>query len=186
MTDHYNASADEREIIQRAVAGDAHAFAHLYRAYLDRIYRYVYYRVGSIQEAEDLTEAVFMNAWKAIGGYQQKGRPFQAWLYRIASNAIVDNHRARRWIDPSTPSEELPTGEEASPEVAVLASEDTEALRSGIRSLPEEAQQVIVLRFIEGFSHAQVADILGKTEGACRVIQHRALSALREHLNGGT
>ena len=186
MTDHQSALADEREIVRRAVAGDAHAFAQLYSAYLDRIYRYVYYRVEGAQEAEDLTEAVFMKAWKAIGGYQQKGKPFQAWLYRIASNAIVDNHRARKGIDFLSPSEELPAGEDASPEMAVAAAEDVEALRNGIRSLPREAQQVIVLRFIEGFSHAQVAEIMGKTEGACRVLQHRALTALREHLNGGT
>jgi RNA polymerase sigma-70 factor (ECF subfamily) len=183
MIDHNYASAHEREIIRRAIAGDAHAFAHLYSAYLDRIYRYVYYRLENEQEAEDVTETVFMKAWKAIENYQDKGKPFRAWLYRIASNTLADNHRAKRDVDPLRSSEEM-SAEKDDPEVTLTAAEEVRALRKGIRSLPEESQQVILLRFVEGLSHAEVAEVLGKTEGACRVIQHRALSALKELLNG--
>ena len=184
MTDRTFASKDEREIVRRAAAGDSHAFSQIYRTHLDRIYRYVYFRVGSVQEAEDLTETVFLSAWKAIGRYQERGTAFQAWLYRIASNLIIDHHRARKETEHLEVVEEIPAEGGAGPEAWVANAEDTEALRKGIQCLPEEGQQVLLLRFVEGLSHAQVAEVLGKSEGACRAIQHRALAALRENLNG--
>jgi len=171
----------EREVVRRATAGDPQAFAELYGAYLDPIYRYVYYRTGGAQDAEDVTETVFTNAWRAIGRYRQNGVPFRAWLYRIASNAVADFHRARR---PLEPLEEALHAGRADLEADLEATEDARELGRGLRKLPEESQQVLLLRFVEGFSHAEVADVLGKSEGACRVLQHRALSALRKHLNG--
>ena len=163
----------------RSIDGDADAFGALYERHLDAIFRYVYYRVGDTREAEDLTEQVFLRAWEAIPRYRQRSTPFTSWLYRIAHNAVVDFHRDRKWTVP-VPSHELfeIRGERPSSVQQVIAAEEAARLASAIGQLPEEQQQVVVLRFVEGLGHAEVARVLGKSPGACRVIQHRALAAL--------
>lgn len=176
---------DEAALVKRAADGDADAFGALYLRHLDAIYRYVRFRVGNARDAEDLTEQVFLKAWEALPNYRQRGLPFASWLYRIAHNTVVDFHRR--------PSPEVPLAAADHPvagsgsqgpgalETVIQESEVT-ALADAIRKLPEEQQQVIVLRFIEGLSHAEVARIINKSQGACRVIQHRALSALHRLL----
>jgi RNA polymerase sigma-70 factor (ECF subfamily) len=169
----------EQELVHEAVQGDAQAFGALYSVHLDAIYAYVYYRTGNVTVAEDLTEDVFLKAWRAIGSYQRQGLSFSSWLYRIARNVAIDYYRTTRQdlplrSEPPTLAEE----EELGPEELVLKREELKELQHAIWRLPEEQQRVIVLRFVEGLSHAQVAEILGKTEEACRVIQHRGLMAL--------
>ncbi len=180
-------SLSEATLVKRAIAGDADAFGELYLRHLDAIYRYVYFRVGNVEDAEDLTEQVFLKAWEALPGYRQRGNPFSSWLYRIAHNVVVDHHR-RQQTARAVP---LPDGNGGGWETnepttldRVIAAEEAAALASAIAQLPEEQQQVIILRFIEGMSHAQVSRIIGKSEGACRVIQHRALTALNRLLTG--
>lgn len=179
-----DSSRQEATLIERAVAGDADAFGELYLLYLDAIYRYVFYRVGDPSDTEDLTEQVFMNAWRALPKYTQRKSPFAGWLYRIAHNAVVDYHRRRR------PAVLLPSTEEVDwvseqplPLEQVIEAEEAADLAAAIAQLPEEQQQVIVLRFIEGLKHTEVARIVGKSAGACRVIQHRALVALSRILS---
>lgn len=172
---------EEGELVRRAIRRDSAAFGVLYERHLDRIYRYVYYRVGSTSEAEDLTEAVFLKAWEAIDRYEPRGAPIAAWLYRLAHNLVVDHYRGRH---PSTPLEDVMDSEEVGVDV-VEAVEDlleVEEVRAAMLRLNPEYQQMIVLRFIEGLSHAEVAGIVGKSEGATRVIQHRALQALARAL----
>lgn len=167
------------DLVRQAVQGDAQAFGALYNLYLDAIYKYIYYRTGKALVAEDLTERVFLKAWSGIGNYEQRGIHFSSWLYRIARNTAIDYYRTKREevpfaIDPPTLAEE----EGLTPEQLLLSKEEVKELQRAISQLPEEQQQVIILRFVEGLSYVQVSEIMGKSEGACRVIQHRTLMAL--------
>ena len=176
---------DETALVERAVGGDTDAFGVLYQRHMDAIYRYVYLRVGDTEDAEDLTEQTFLKAWEALPGYKQRGNPFTSWLYRIAHNVVVDHHRRRRPIL-STPLAER--GDQASrPSTTldqVIQAEEADTLAAAIAQLPEEQQQIVILRFVEGLRHAEVARIMDKSEGACRVMQHRALAALNRLLAG--
>jgi RNA polymerase sigma-70 factor (ECF subfamily) len=175
--------ADVREdlLVDRARRGNADAFGQLYQLHLDRIYRYVYYRVGSSNEAEDLTEHVFLKAWEAIGRYESRGLPFAAWLYRMAHNAVIDHYRARRPMTSIDETFDL-EDERQNPVASAEALFDREELRVAIGRLNPDQQTVILLRFSEGLSHAEVGRILGKSEGAVRVIQHRALGVMARFL----
>jgi RNA polymerase sigma-70 factor (ECF subfamily) len=169
---------DERVLVQRAIDGDADAFGELYQQHMDAIYRYVLFRVSNSQDGEDLTEQVFLKAWEALPGYEDRGYPFASWLYRIAHNAVVDFHRRHATTTVALADHgELASHEEDTLQQVIRASEMTE-LASAITRLGEEHQQIIVLRFVEGLDHSQVAEIMNKSVGACRVLQHRALSAL--------
>jgi RNA polymerase sigma-70 factor (ECF subfamily) len=180
-----DSSRHEAILVERAVAGAADAFGELYLLYMDAIYRYIYYRVGSADATEDLTEQVFLNAWEALPGYEQRGSPFTSWLYRIAHSVVVDHYRRRKPTVPMPAPEEIDwESEEPAPLEQVIEAEDAAALAAATAQLPEEQQQVIVLRFIEGLKHTEVARIIGKSEGACRVIQRRALVALNRLLSG--
>lgn len=173
---------DEAGLVARAIQRDSDAFGQLYESCLDRIYRYVYYRVNSTTEAEDLTEQVFLKAWEAIDRYEQRGVPFLAWLYRLAHNLVVDHYRSQRQM---VPLDELRETEEASEDIeaSVHAQLDAEEVQAAIHRLSPEHQQLITLRFVEGMSHAEVAQIVGKSEGATRVVQYRALQALARALD---
>lgn len=174
--------AEERQLIEQAQAGDGEAFGVLYRRYLDPIYRYVYYRVAGAATAEDLTEEVFVRAWEALPGYEVTKYPFKSWLYRIAHNRVIDHRRKRR---PAAIDDEV-LGRIAAPGSApeqVVAEEQTVGeLLEAVRQLDEEEQQVVVLRFVEGLTHREVAEIIGKSEEASRVIQYRAIQRLQRVL----
>ena len=168
-------------LVARATAGDTEAFGQIYDLFLDRVYRYVYYRLGNVGDAEDITEQVFLNAWQAVRRYRDKGSPFIAWLLRIAQNAIIDYRRTRKQnsaLDEGTVDQALWADPVA---VADLRCTQGELRRAILRLKPEQ-QQVIIMRLIDDLSYAEVAAALGKSEGAVRVIQHRALAALREAL----
>ena len=175
--------AEETGLVARAVKRDAAAFGLLYSTHLDRIYRYIYYRVGTTGEAEDLTAIVFLKAWEAIERYQPRDVPFIAWLYRLAHNLVVDSYRSRR---PTVPLDDLADVEEPGVDVVEIVQNqlDAEEVGKALRTLNSEHQQLIVLRFIEGLSHAEVAQITGKSEGTTRVVQYRALQALGKALHG--
>ena len=175
---------DEATLVARVVDGDADAFGELYLLHMDAIYRYIYYRVGDAGDAEDLTEQVFLKAWEALPAYRLRGKPFVSWLYRIAHNAIVDRFRREKRTVPMAMSEHVDwEGNAASSLEQVIATEEASTLAGAIAQLPELQQQVIVLRFVEGLKHAEVARIIGRSRGACRVIQHRALAALNRLLS---
>jgi RNA polymerase sigma-70 factor (ECF subfamily) len=176
------ARLNEDELVCRAVGGDAEAFGDLYMCYLDDIYRYVFYRVRDEKRAEDLTERVFISAWEAIEGYQPRGYPFSSWLYRIAHNAVVDYYRTDRDEKPLDAIAFTLADESLGPEEALIKKREVSRLLKAMAQLSEEKQHLIILRFVEGLSHSQVAQILGKSEGACRVMQHRALAALSKIL----
>lgn len=174
---------NEEALVARAVAGDADAFGELYRLHREAIYRFVWARVGNQSDAEDLTEQVFLKAWEALPGYQQRGLRFSSWLYQIARNLAIDLHRAQRPVDP-TPLSEHPEVEcrQATALDRVIEAEQSEALATAVSRLPRDQRQVIILRFFRGLDHAEVARVLAKSKGATRIIQHRALAALNQML----
>lgn len=149
--------------------------------YVDRVYRHVYYRVGNVADAEDLTQQVFLKAWQAIDRYKKTASPFVAWLMTISHNLVVDFYRTKKdktYLEADVATDE-PT---SSPEQVVEAHFQRQQLRRAILQLRGEQQQVVLLRFIEGFEFKEIAPLLGKNEGAIRVILHRALVALRRIL----
>ena len=172
----------EAPLVERAIKRDAGAFGQLYELHLDRIYRYVYYRVASTQEAEDLTEQVFLKAWEAIGRYRWQGRPFLAWLYRLDHNTHIDYVRTQK---PTTSlnNDDRPI-ELASSAAAVELGRalDADLLAQALGQLTTEQQQVIVMKFIEGLDNEQIAQTMDKREGAIRALQMRALMSLRRVL----
>jgi RNA polymerase sigma-70 factor, ECF subfamily len=177
---------EERVLVEKAVTGDANAFGDLYEIHVDAIFRYVYYRTGQIHDAEDLTEQIFLKAWEALSNYKDYGNPFSSWLYRIAHNIVVDYHRQRKSIPTSLNALpiDIEENEPSAPLGQVIRKEEFTILADAISRLPLEHQQIIVLRFVEGLSHAEIARIIGKNEGTCRMIQHRALIALQTFMNG--
>lgn len=172
---------NEKALVKGAIAGDADAFGELYMHYLDPIYRYIYFRVDDVDDAEDLTEQVFLQAWEALPGYEPQGYPLSAWLYRIAHNLVVDHHRRKRPISTLPGHIDWERSETHSLE-QVIRAEEASMLANAIAKLPEAQQEVIILRFVEGMNHKRVAQILKKSYGASRTIQYRALTALNELL----
>jgi RNA polymerase sigma-70 factor (ECF subfamily) len=172
-------------LVDRAVATrDQAAFGALYDRFLGQVYRYLYYRTGSQAEAEDLTEQVFLKAWEAIDRFRWQGRPFLAWLYRLAHNVHVDHLRRRRQTI-SLNDDERPIDLASEAATAELAQRlDAEVLARAVRQLTPEQQQVIILKFMDGFDNAQIAQVMDKREGAIRALQLRALMSLRRILEG--
>lgn len=177
----------DEEALSLATGGDKIAFGELYDKYATRIYNYVYYRTGSPQDAEDITSRVFFRAMRHITNYTDRGVPFSAWLYRIAHNLVANWHR-----DSSRHQEvELEDGYRANkgeehPETALLESEEQQALMLLIRNLPEERQQLLILKFVEHMSNAEIGQIMDRTEGAIKSLYHRTLLSLREEITNDT
>ena len=173
---------DEGQLIKRAKSHDARALSDLYRRHADAVFRYVYYRVGDREVAEDLVGEVFVRALEGLPAYQDTGTPFEAWLYRIAHARVVDYYRRQKVRRAAPLDESLTSSEE--PDLSQLAAQRDDVLRvwNAVRHLTDDQQQVISLRFIAGYSTAEVASVMCKTEGAIRALQHRALASLRRLL----
>lgn len=169
-------------LMQRAQRGDSEAIAELYELYVERIFRYVTYRVNSEADAEDLTAEVFVKMVEGLPNYRHTGVPFEAWLYRIASARIIDYRRRNQRRPQTELSDSLKDDLDQTPEEAVIGQQELLSLRSAISSLNDEQQALLVLRFIERKSHEQVAAIMGKTVPAVKSIQHRALNQLAAQL----
>ncbi len=173
---------DDKELIAHAAKGDRESFGALYERYVFRVFRHVYYMTNSTQSAEDLTAQTFLNALEAIHRYEMRGAPFLAWLLRIAYNLTVNHKKVRNnGTSPLPETVEIP-GTDYSPEEACEAKADGEQVWAGVRKLRGDQRQVIVMRFIDGLSYLDIAKVLGKTIGAVRVIQYRALCALRRRM----
>ena len=177
------ASLDDETLVDRATAGDREAFGELYERCVRRVYRHVLYIINDVNLAEDLTEQTFLRALEAIHRYERRGVPFLAWLLRIARNLYLNGRRVER--NNSTIHKKWDGGAAASPESFCEAKLDGEEVWRAVRALDGDQRQVIVLRFMDGLSYADVADVLGKSVGAVRVAQYRALRALRRRLEDG-
>ncbi len=162
---------------------DKDAFGEIYERYLKKIYNYVYYRTGNQQDAEDLTARVFFRAMSHIQTYEDKGVPFQAWLYRIAHNLVANWHRdqSRRKIIPLDDYVAHTLRADAPDQQAEIA-EERDMLLAAIRRLPAERQQLLMLKFIEQKSNVEIGEIMDRTEGAIKSLYHRTLIALRDEL----
>ena len=175
----------EEEILGRASQGDREAFGLLYEQYVARIFNYVYYRTGNVHDAEDLTARVFYRALHHIQSYTNRGLPFSAWLYRIAHNLIANWHRDRS-RHREIPLDDTPSiqykGEP--PEMALMLSQNREALLRLIRHLPSDRQHLLILKFVEHISNAEVGQIMGRSEGAVKSLYHRTLLELRDQMMG--
>lgn len=172
----------EEQIVRAAIRGEASAFGALYDQYQPAIYRFVLFKVGRREDAEDLTHQVFMKAWERISSYKPRGFPFSSLLYRIARNQVIDHYRAHR---ETTPLEEVELVLASAPAVAerVDSRLEMERVHSVLPRLKRDYQDVIILRFIEELSIEETADALGKSAGSVKVLQHRAMKKLRELLN---
>ena len=172
---------DDTPLVLRAIQRDQEAFGELYDRHVTRVYRHIYYMVGNSAEAEDLTAQTFLKAWEAIDRYQVRGAPFVSWLLRIAHNLGVSHLRSKR--ETSQVHEGLVDDKpRRDPEHVAQQSAEEEMVRAAILNLREEQRQVIILRFIEDLEYPEVAEIIGKSVAAIRVIQHRALNALRKQM----
>lgn len=169
--------------VLRASQGDSDAFSLLYELNVNRIYNYVFYRIGSEAEAEDITARVFFKAFGHINSYVEKGVPFSAWLYRIAHNLIANWHRdnARKNEVSLEDHLEIPHKTDQ-PERTMEQAQEIDLLTKGIRRLSPDRQQLLVLKFTEGLSNTEIGIIMGKSEGAVKSLYHRSLSALRDEM----
>ena len=169
-------------LVDEAANGDFKAFGQLYEMFLDKIYRYTYFQVKDRMTAEDITETVFMKAWKQIATCKGQGATFSAWLYRIAHNQVVDTLKANRSLSAIDLDD---ISDFDSPELAADRYDEIEELAAMITELPEGQKQVIILKFIEGLDNAEISHILNKTEQAVRILQMRALTRMRQKIRGG-
>lgn len=176
----------EDKLIERAVKGKASAFGSLYDYYQPKIYRFVLIKVGRREDAEDLTHQVFVNAWENIGGYKDLGFPFSSWLYRIARNQVVDFYRMKR---PETSLEKIDPEYFVAPATAsfdVALKMEVERARLAIQKLKPEYQDVVIMRFVDDLPIKEVAASLDKSEGAIKLLQHRAIKELKKILGEST
>lgn len=165
---------------------DPEAFGQLYLRYVRSIYNYIFYRTGDPEEAEDLTSQVFLQALQHLSRFQDRGVPFAAWLFRIAHNLVANWHRDRhrRPTVPLSENGHEPVSDRV--EATLERQEDRERLLAAMRRLSPERQQLLILKFVEGMSNAEIAQIMGRSEGAVRVLYHRTLEALRKELRWET
>ncbi len=171
--------ARDEQLVRAAQQGDAAAFGRLYERYFERIYGYLAFKLGDTAEAEDLAGQVFLKALESLGGFRWTGVPFQAWLFRIAHNLLVDALRRKR-KRPSEPLDEaIPDRrQEVDPEALLAEKITREELLAAVDRLTELQRQVVALKFAAGLSNAEVAQLLGKSEGAVKALQHAALQSL--------
>jgi len=178
-----NQELTDELVLERAVNGDTEAFSLLYERFVERIYNYIYYRTGNAVDAEDLTAKVFFRALGRIKYYKSQGVPFSAWLYRIAHNLIAN------WYRDNSRKQEVPLEDQVfvvphsdHPEQVLVEDQEKEWLLRSIRTLPQERQELLILKFVDRLSNSEIALIMGRSEGAIKSLYHRTLLALRDEL----
>jgi RNA polymerase sigma-70 factor (ECF subfamily) len=175
-------SIEMRELVARAQDGDRDALEELYLLHFDRIYSYLHLSVGNRHDAEDLTTQTFLKMLESIKRFRWRSAPFSAWLFRIAHNLAMDHFRASRRWQPEAEVPEPPGVESPSAEAGALDAIGRETMLEMIDGLSPEQRQVLTLKFVFNFPNGEVAAILGKTEGAVKSLQHRALVSLQKQL----
>jgi RNA polymerase sigma-70 factor (ECF subfamily) len=170
---------DEQSLVLQAQKCNQEAFAKLYEQNFDKIYRYISLKVGSNTEAEDMTQQVFIKALQSISSYKWKDVPFSAWLFRIAHNQVIDYYR-KQSRQATTPLYEYMVVSDYNPEKTTEDKSEIERLLLASKKLTAAQQEVIALRFAGDLPIAEVAHIMGKTQGAIKALQHSAIIALRK------
>jgi len=172
---------EEESWVSDAKRGNQEAFMKLYDRYYDRIFRHISYRTNRVEDAEDLTQQVFFQAWSALGRYEQRGAPFPAWLFTIAHNLLVNSYRQK--AAPSVIKEDIPDYRaDSDPERQAYLRMERERILAAIRKLTAVQQQVVTMRFLDNVDYHTIAAVVGKSEVNVRVIQYRALQQLRRLL----
>jgi RNA polymerase sigma-70 factor, ECF subfamily len=175
-------TADDSDLVVLAREDQA-AFGELYERYVKKIYSYVYFRTGNHHDAEDLTARVFHRALVHIQTYVERGVPFQAWLYRIAHNLVANWHRDRNRRKVVPLDEFVAAGlRSEAPEDTAASQEERDSLVQAIHRLPEERQQLLLLKFVDKLSNQEIGEIMDRSEGAIKSLYHRTLLALRDEL----
>jgi len=172
----------EKEVVSRAIKGDEEAFAQLYEEHFDKIYRYVYLRLESQSEAEDLTQEVFVKALGAIGSYKERNLPFASWLFRIAHNQVIDSLRKQGKVE-KVDLDDVDLVSESNPALIAERNIEGERLSEGVKKLSPAQREVISLRFGAELSIAEVAKVLGKSPGTVKALQYNGIAALKSMLS---
>ena len=182
---------DEKVLIKKAKDGENEAFGLLYDNYLPKIYRFVLLKVSHREEAEDLTHQAFLKAWENVHKYKDEGKyeglPFSSWLYKIARNTVIDHYRSVRHTKTEVSIDEV------SEEAIIFANDNSfdkdidqkinlRKISDAIKKLKEIEQDIIIMRFIDDLPHEEVASVIGKSVGATKLIQHRAIKKLQQIL----
>jgi RNA polymerase sigma-70 factor (ECF subfamily) len=174
-------SPDDAQLVNQARTGDAEAYGQLYERYAPMVFRFLFAQLPDRLDAEDLTTEIFIRAWRSLPRYRERGHPFSAYLFRIARNLLSDyrrstarmetltEHHARSLPDPGAPLDE-----------AISARMERQSLQETLSRLREDYRTVLVLRFISGLTPEETAGAMGRSQGAVRVLQHRALKALKD------
>jgi len=174
--------ANERQLVLQAQDGSSEAFGQRYDAYMERIYRFVYFRVEDQQTAEDITSQVFLKAWSNLDRFSFNRTPYLAWLYTIAHNAVIDHYRTRKV---TTALDDVQLSHPDHSEVVennIDLNVEMQSVKTALQTLTDDQQKVLTLKFIEGMSNNEIARHLGKREGAIRALQMRGLQALAKQL----
>ena len=177
------AGDDDRPLIERVRKGDQDAARTLFERYFDRIYNYVYARLGRAEDAEDLAIDTMTRSLTRLDQFQDQGVAFSSWVYKIAHNATIDHYRRHGKVT-LVSLEQATLPQSADPSELAMEQLSNEDLRVALRALTDEQQQVLILRFFQDLTAAQVAGIMGKSVGAVQALQHRALGSLERALQG--
>lgn len=172
---------DESQLLKAAKSGETEAFGEIYERYAKLIFKYLYSQLSSREDAEDLTEDVFLRVWDSLGRYQDKGFPFSAYLFRIARNALIDHYRRSK--NSELPIEDMQIVANSNPAEKATSNLVHEELREVLDQLKDDYRDVLILRFLSELSPAETAQIMDRSVGAIRVLQHRAIGAMRDLLN---
>ena len=173
--------SEEACLVDQAKAGDAEAFAKLYDAYVERVSRYIYFRISDDSDMEDLVSQVFLKAWENLDRYKMGSSPFIAWLYTIARNLVIDHYRTKKDTLSLEEALILPSDLDAPDEQAQMHF-DLEAMRDGLQALSKDQQQVLVLKYIIGLPNENIAKVMNKQEGTIRGLQMRGLQTLAKYM----
>ncbi len=177
-----NAGWDEPEALARAQAGDKEAFGWLFDRFFDDIFRFVNAQLPETADAEDVALEVFVKAWDFLPRYTSRGHSFSAFLYSVARNAVVDFYRRGKDRDAAPLEDTLLADNEPLPEERLIAERERQDLYRALAGLPDDYREVLILRFINNHSLEEVTQAMNRSSGAVRVLQHRALKALRKQL----
>ncbi len=178
-------NVDDNQLIQFARQGDVQAYGEIYNRYVVKVYRYYLAHLDNAHDAEDLTEEVFFRVWRALPGYQEKGIPFYALLFQVARNGLIDFYRRSVQTKQLVSIDDVSIADKGTdPGEIVLKNFRHKELRQAMKGLREDYRTVLALRFLSGLSPEETAKAMGRSQGAVRVLQHRALAALRELLDG--
>lgn len=171
------------QLVKKAKNGDQWAFGELYDALLGRVYRFVFFRVSTREDAEDITEQIFVRVFEKIGEYHERGVPFEAWVFRISRNMIIDYYRAHARTSASLDEAREMEDKRPSPEEATVTALTYDDVRQAMKKLPDAYQEIIILKFIEERDNDEISEILEKPVDQIRVLQSRALARLKQLVN---